>query len=294
MKAGKVSITSPTARALIGKKVGDSVEVNTPAGCCAGGLGWFQPWDKFHRSSMPEMPYPGEHHGQPQLVGCGNHFLVLDRATGLDHCGCAGGRYGFKPVREREKRIGSSNASHQREHRLHRAKPCGVHPAHLSRANADRLPVARIHNGVRLHVLAHAPGEQQTAQLLRRGWPFELSGVPVGPQTIRVRKPGYFDRPYATEDVGYQGDGPAHNVLVAAEMPDLDFALSPTSAIHGHVELSTGDAGQGITLTFPQAGGVYGWAVWAQNGTTKTNGEGRLLFALALPGGVYALYTSSS
>jgi transcription elongation factor GreA len=32
IKSGKVSITSPTARALIGKKVGDSVEVNTPGG----------------------------------------------------------------------------------------------------------------------------------------------------------------------------------------------------------------------------------------------------------------------
>ena len=32
VKAGRVSITSPTARALIGKKVGDSVEVNTPGG----------------------------------------------------------------------------------------------------------------------------------------------------------------------------------------------------------------------------------------------------------------------
>ena len=32
VKSGKVSITSPTARALIGKKVGDSVEVNTPGG----------------------------------------------------------------------------------------------------------------------------------------------------------------------------------------------------------------------------------------------------------------------
>src|SRR6202142_306575 len=32
VKAGKVSITSPTARALIGKKTGDSVEVNTPGG----------------------------------------------------------------------------------------------------------------------------------------------------------------------------------------------------------------------------------------------------------------------
>jgi transcription elongation factor GreA len=32
VKAGRVSITSPTARALIGKKTGDSVEVNTPGG----------------------------------------------------------------------------------------------------------------------------------------------------------------------------------------------------------------------------------------------------------------------
>jgi transcription elongation factor GreA len=32
VKAGRVSITSPTARALIGKTVGDSVEVVTPGG----------------------------------------------------------------------------------------------------------------------------------------------------------------------------------------------------------------------------------------------------------------------
>lgn len=32
VKGGRVSITSPTARALIGKTVGDTVEVNTPGG----------------------------------------------------------------------------------------------------------------------------------------------------------------------------------------------------------------------------------------------------------------------
>lgn len=32
VKSGRVSITSPIARALIGKKVGDTVEVNTPGG----------------------------------------------------------------------------------------------------------------------------------------------------------------------------------------------------------------------------------------------------------------------
>jgi len=32
VKSGKVSVSSPIARALIGKKVGDAVEVNTPGG----------------------------------------------------------------------------------------------------------------------------------------------------------------------------------------------------------------------------------------------------------------------
>ena len=32
VKAGKVSVASPTSRALIGKTVGDTVEVNTPGG----------------------------------------------------------------------------------------------------------------------------------------------------------------------------------------------------------------------------------------------------------------------
>ena len=32
VKGGKVSISSPIARALIGKKTGDSIEVNTPGG----------------------------------------------------------------------------------------------------------------------------------------------------------------------------------------------------------------------------------------------------------------------
>ncbi|MGO9777679.1 MAG: carboxypeptidase regulatory-like domain-containing protein [Terracidiphilus sp.] len=119
---------------------------------------------------------------------------------------------------------------------------------------------------------------------------FELPGVPVGPHIIRVRKPGFNDRPYATEDVGYQGDGPAHSVLVAAEMPDLAFALTPTSAIHGRIELSTGDPAQGIELTLLKQVVSNGRAVWAQNGVTKTNGDGAYRFA-GLPAGVYALFT---
>jgi hypothetical protein len=138
--------------------------------------------------------------------------------------------------------------------------------------------------------LVRIEGDADTGTLTDGEGRFELPRVAVGPQTIRVRKPGYFDRPYATEDVGFQGDGPAHNVLVAPEMPDLDFALSPASAIHGHVELSTGDPAEGIALKLLKQVVRNGRTVWAQNGSTKTNGEGAYRFA-GLPGGIYALYT---
>ena len=36
--------------------------------------------------------------------------------------------------------------------------------------------------------------------------------------------------------MGYQNDGPAHSVLIVAGMPELNFTLTPTSAIHGRVE----------------------------------------------------------
>jgi hypothetical protein len=155
-----------------------------------------------------------------------------------------------------------------------------VHGVVRNAATGEPLPRA----------LVEIEGEAEAGTLTDGEGRFELRGVPVGPQTIKVRKPGFHDRPYATEDVSYQGDGPAHNVLVAAEMPALDFALTPTSAIHGRVELSTGDPGQGITLVLLKQVVRNGRAVWAQNGTAKTNGEGAYRFA-GRPAGIYALYT---
>ena len=35
----------------------------------------------------------------------------------------------------------------------------GIHPAHLARADADGLAVARVNNGIRFHVLGNFPGE---------------------------------------------------------------------------------------------------------------------------------------
>jgi hypothetical protein len=138
--------------------------------------------------------------------------------------------------------------------------------------------------------LVRIEGDANTGALTDGEGRFQIPGLPVGPQTIRVHKPGFHDRPYATEDVGYQNDGPAHSVLVAAEMPDVAFMLTPTSAIYGHVELSTGDPALGITLTLLKQVVRNGRAVWVQDGTTRTNGNGAYRFA-GLPAGRYALFT---
>jgi hypothetical protein len=122
---------------------------------------------------------------------------------------------------------------------------------------------------------------------------FEIPGVALGPQTFRLLKPGFLDRPYATEEIGYESDGPAHSVLVAAGMGDLSFALSPTSSIHGHIELSTGDPALGLTVTLMKQVVRNGRAVWTQDATTKTNGDGAYRFA-GLPDGVYVIYTQAA
>jgi hypothetical protein len=139
-------------------------------------------------------------------------------------------------------------------------------------------------------VLVRIEGDADAGALTDGEGRFEFPAVPLGPQTFRLLKPGFRDRPYATEDVAYQSDGPAHSVLVAAQMPELNFHLAPTCAIHGHIDLSTGDPAQGITVVLVKQVIRNGRAVWAQNGTTRTNGDGAYRFA-SLPHGTYVVYT---
>ncbi len=119
---------------------------------------------------------------------------------------------------------------------------------------------------------------------------FEIPAVPQGPQTIRLFKPDFHDRPYASEDVDYQLQGPAHSVLVAQGMPDLHFALIPNGAIHGYVELPNGDPAPDIPMTLLKKVIHDGRAVWAQDGNTRTGGDGTYRFS-GLPEGVYVVYT---
>ncbi|MDR3774027.1 MAG: carboxypeptidase-like regulatory domain-containing protein [Terracidiphilus sp.] len=138
--------------------------------------------------------------------------------------------------------------------------------------------------------LVEIEGDAETGTLTDGEGRFEIPGVPVGPQTLRLVKPGFRDRPYPTEESGLQAEGPAHSVMIAAEMPDLDFALQPNCAIHGRIELSTGDPADSISLNLLRRVVHMGRGIWVQEASTRTNGDGNYRFG-GLPDGVYVVYT---
>jgi hypothetical protein len=138
--------------------------------------------------------------------------------------------------------------------------------------------------------LVQIEGDAEAGTLTDGEGRFEIPGVPAGPQIVRVVKPGFRDRPYAAEETGLQAEGPAHSVLVATQMPDLNFTLAPDCAIHGHIELSTGDPADGIIVVLLKNVVRSGRRVWDQVTSTKTNGEGNYRFG-GLPDGIYAVST---
>src|SRR5438105_284373 len=56
--------------------------------------------------SVPEVAHSGEKHGELRFVGSGDHFLVADRAAGLNHGGCAGFGSRQESVGEGEEGVG--------------------------------------------------------------------------------------------------------------------------------------------------------------------------------------------
>jgi len=150
-------------------------------------------------------------------------------------------------------------------------------------ASGDPLPRAMV----------EIEGDANTGSLTDGEGRFELPGVPIGPQIIRVAKPGFRDRPYATEEIGMQADGPAHSVMIAAQMAELTFALSPNCAIHGHIALSTGDPANGIAVVLLKQIVRFGRAVWTMESNTRAHGDGNYRFG-GLPDGTYAVYTMPS
>jgi len=145
--------------------------------------------------------------------------------------------------------------------------------------------------------LVRIEGDANTGALTDGEGRFEIADIPVGPQEVEVRKPGFLD--YGTVAAGTTSAvGPAlmavpaggHNVLVAAQMPDVIFTLTPAGAIRGQVELSTGEPAGGIALALVRRGIESGRAVWQPQHGTKTSSDGTFRFG-GLEEGDYALFS---
>jgi hypothetical protein len=139
--------------------------------------------------------------------------------------------------------------------------------------------------------LVRIEGDANTGALTDGEGHFEIPNILVGPQSIAVRKPGFRDLSNGGEEAA-QGDqiGPTHNVMVAAEMPDVVFTLAPTGAIRGQVELSTGETAEGIAIALARRAIVDGRTIWQAAGGTKTRSDGTFRFG-GLADGEYAIFS---
>ena len=173
-------------------------------------------------------------------------------------------------------------------------------PPQPASSNALTGPQATLH-GVVLNAATGAPlaralvqveGDANTGALTDGEGRFEIPGLPLGPQTVQVVKPGFLDQAFFPGGASYWGPraGANHSILVAAEMPDLIFTMTPTNAIRGRILLSTGDAAEGIGVTLVMRTVEDGRASWKAVSTVKTNSEGAYRFA-RLGNGDYAVYT---
>jgi hypothetical protein len=157
-----------------------------------------------------------------------------------------------------------------------------VHGVVLNAASGE--PLAR--------ALVRMTGEGSPAMLTDGEGRFELTNVPTGAQQFAIVKPGYLDA-IAEAAAAAGGDAKefAHTVIVAAEMPDVTFRMAPANAIHGVVQLSTGDSAQGIEITLLKQTVQNGRFCWRAASTTRTDADGAYRFG-GLTDGTYAVYNA--
>jgi hypothetical protein len=163
----------------------------------------------------------------------------------------------------------------------------------------DRTP-ATLHGLVRNaatgegvpRALVRIEGDVDTGALTDGDGRFAITGIPVGPQAVDVSKPGFTNPSFPGNAEAPAGvSGPPHNVLVAADMPDVVFTLAPTGAIRGRVDLSTEDAAEGIEVGLVRRTVSDGRSIWQASGFTKTRSDGAYRFG-GLADGRYAVYTT--
>ncbi len=162
--------------------------------------------------------------------------------------------------------------------------PASLHGVVLNAATDDPLPRA----------LVSIQGDAATGALTDGDGKFDLPNLPVGPVVVTVQKPGYFDGAEMKGSGEFDSvPAAAHNVMVAEDMPDVEFRLVPDGAIRGQIDLSSGDPADGITVNLMKRTVMDGRAGWVLAGNTKTHSDGTYRFGGLAPG-TYELSTLPS
>ena len=164
------------------------------------------------------------------------------------------------------------------------ANPASLTTVHgIVRNGASGEPLPR--------ALVRINGDASSGALTDGEGRFEIADVPSGPQDFTVIKPGFMDQVEAGTDSDARNQhGFGHNVTVISQMGDIVFTLVPLNSIEGTIQLSTGDAAEGIQVTLLRRTVQDGRVVWQTEAVAKTNVEGAYRFG-ELPDGLYAVYT---
>ncbi len=144
--------------------------------------------------------------------------------------------------------------------------------------------------------LVQVDGETGPGALTDGDGKFELTLPGLGPHNFQLTRPGFHDLPSSPEGTAILSEdaaGITHNVFVVEEMPPVTFAMTPTGVVHGRIDLSTGDPGQGIGVLLLKKTFQGGHLIWRSTENTRTNSDGAYRFS-GLDEGDYAIATDSA
>ena len=141
--------------------------------------------------------------------------------------------------------------------------------------------------------LVQVDGETGPGALTDGDGKFDLTLAGLGSHVFELTKPGFRDLPPNPSGAGAvleNTNSVTHNIYVTADMGGLAFGMTPTSAIHGHIDLSTGEVAQGLGVMLLRRTLQGGHACWQVASNTRTNSDGDYRFG-GLDDGDYAIET---
>ncbi|HZQ19405.1 MAG TPA: carboxypeptidase-like regulatory domain-containing protein [Terriglobales bacterium] len=111
---------------------------------------------------------------------------------------------------------------------------------------------------------------------------FEFDGLPAGPASVVVQKPGYFGEEQLEN---HRGRTPF--VIIGPDSPTVSLKLLPQSVILGHIKGANGEPVEGVQVKIIASRIVEGRKRWQMIQNTVTNEDGEFRIANLQPGVYY-------